>query len=110
MKYCLEFGVRGGRISSQLIIPSSALARRTAADLVHVLHDPKERPVGCLQHEWHLSKEYPRLVWASMTHYVALSLLDGVDRGPASSRYWAVPEWYHQPRMEKWAKNGERPV
>jgi hypothetical protein len=49
-------------------------------------------------------------VWISITHYVALSLLDGVDRGPASSRYWAVPEWYHQPRMEKWAKNGERPV
>ena len=32
------------------------------------------------------------------------------DRGPASARYWNVPEEYHQPRLEKWAKDGERPV
>jgi hypothetical protein len=110
MKYCLEFGTRGGRLSSQLAIPQAGLARRMAADLVHVLHDPKEKPVGCLQHEWHLTAQYPRLVWVSATHYVALSLLDGVDRGPASARYWPVPEEYHQPRLDKWTKHGEKPV
>jgi hypothetical protein len=110
MKHCLEFGVRVGRVSSLLVISKAGLARRMAADLVHVLHDPKEKPVGCLQHEWHLTQEYPRLVWVSMTHYVALSLLDGVDRGAASSRYWNVLEEYHQPRLDKWAKDGERPV
>ena len=110
MKYCLEFGARGGRLSSQLVIPQSNLARRMAADLVHVLHDPKEHPVGCLQHEWHLTQEYPRLVWVSMAHYVSLSLLDGVDRGPASAWYWPLPEEYRMPRMDKWARDGERPT
>jgi hypothetical protein len=110
MKYCLEFGMRGRYLSSQIVVPTGKLARRLASNLVHVLHPPLEGVVGCHDSDWELSAQYPRRVWISTTHYVALSLLDGVDRGPASARYWNVPEEYHIPRLEKWAKDGERPV
>ena len=107
-KYLVEFGMRGGAYSISNVLKSRRKAQTMAASLVHVLSAevgkfPKGL-TGSVPQDWIITEEFPRLVWVSSTHFVSLSLLDGVPRGPASTKYWKKPEEEHPTYMEQYAK------
>lgn len=80
MKYVLEFGCRRGAYTDNLIIPTKKLAVELASNLVRVFGGQPygiDMPLGS-----------SRFVWGSEKHFVALTTLDGVDRGPASAELW----------------------
>ena len=84
MKYIVEFGVRGGAHTENLILPTRKLASDLARKLVLAFSN---RPAAA----WHWPASCPRMYWQSPTHYVAVSKLDGVPRGPASATLWRKP-------------------
>ena len=90
MKYVIEFGVRGGAHTENLIVPTRKLAADLARKLVLTFtndpHHPAAAPIA-----WQLPPACPRQTWQSATHYVAMSKLDGVPRGPASAALWRKP-------------------
>ena len=90
MKYILEFGVRGGSHTENLIVPTRKLAQEMARKLVLVFtndpHHPAAAPIA-----WEMPASCPRQSWQSTTHYISMSKLDGVPRGPASSGLWRRP-------------------
>lgn len=86
-KYVIEFGVRGGAHVDNIILPSQALARKLAASLVMVFSDSPGSP-SSNEREWRMADNCPRLSWTSSTHFVSVSKLDGVARGPASPQLW----------------------
>lgn len=90
MKYVIEFGVRGGAHTENLILPTRKLASDLARKLVLAFsnnpHHPAAAPIA-----WHWPSSCPRMYWQSPTHYVAVSKLDGVPRGPASETLWRKP-------------------
>lgn len=89
MRYCLEFGVRGGAHTENLIVPSGKLAAQFCAKLVMVFkNDPHAD--GAKPADWY-HPTMARAVWQSDTHFVAMSKLDGVMRGPASAILWCKP-------------------
>lgn len=82
MKYVLEFGRRDGQHADNVILPNRKLAVQLAQNLERVF-------TGCPLAS--ISWEYrgaPRLVWQSPTRFIAISKLDGKDRGPASGLLW----------------------
>lgn len=90
MKYALEFGVRGGAHTENIIVPTRDLAERLARSLVMAFqNDPFAK--GACERDWLFCKGEVRLTWRSTTHFVAISKLDGVSRGPASSVLWRKP-------------------
>jgi hypothetical protein len=90
MKYILEFGVRGGAHTENLTFPTRQLAEDTARKLVMVFeNDPHANGTG--QRDWLFDKHTVRMTWQSPTHFVAVSKLDGVSRGPASAGLWRKP-------------------
>ena len=91
MKYVIEFGNRGGTYCENLVIPTAALAARLAANLVHVFTNNIGHPSATAA-SWKLAKNQPRMTWTSATHFVSLSKLDGVMRGPASAELWRADE------------------
>lgn len=85
MKYVVEFGVRGGAHTDNLVVPTKKLALALASGLVRVfLNDP------CTQEFWAAAKgrQTRRASWTSSAHFVSISPLDGVARGPASTELW----------------------
>lgn len=107
-KYIIEFGMRGGAYSTSNVLKSRRKAQTMAASLVHVLSAevgkfPKGL-TGSVPQDWIITEEFPRLVWVSSTHFVSVSLLDGVPRGPASAKYWRRMEEISEPVMERYAK------
>jgi hypothetical protein len=90
MKTVLEFGARGGAHTDNLIFPNAKLALLTAARLVMVLTNDPHSP-GALSKAWKLDRRNPRATWSNTTHFVAVSLLDGVMRGPAAAGLWRKP-------------------
>ena len=85
MKYVVEFGVRGGAHTGNLVVPTQRLAKELANNLVRVLlNDP------CTPEFWAFDKgrKVRRASWISATHFVSISPLDGVARGPASNTLW----------------------
>ena len=90
MKYVLEFGVRGGAHTENLIVPTRKLAQEMARKLVLAFtndpHHPAAAPI-----EWRAPAHCPRITWQSPTHYISMSRLDGVARGPASAALWRKP-------------------
>lgn len=88
MKYVLEFGVRGGAHTENKVIPTKALAEALARTLVRVFcNDPSATD----PREWVFRPRETRKYWFNSTHFVAVSKLDGVLRGPASSTLWRLP-------------------
>lgn len=85
MKYVVEFGVRGGAHTDNLVVPTQKLAKELAHSLVMVfLNDP------CTQEfrDFAKGRKVHRAGWTSSTHFVSISALDGVSRGPASTELW----------------------
>lgn len=113
-KYLVEFGMRGGVYSTSNVLKSRRKAQTMAASLVAWLPPfnvlsaeagkfPKGL-TGSVPQDWIITEEFPRLVWVSPNHFVSLSLLDGVPRGPASAKYWRRMEEISEPVMERYAK------
>ena len=90
MKYVLEFGVRGGAHTENLIVPTRKLAQELARKLVLVFtNDPHNLAAAPIA--WSMPPACTRETWQSSTHYISVSKLDGVMRGPASSTLWRKP-------------------
>ena len=90
MKYVLEFGVRGGAHTENQVLPTRNAAEKMARALVFVFTgDPHAN--GATARCWTFSKHGRRMTWKNATHYVALSKLDGIPRGPASAGLWRKP-------------------
>ena len=85
MKYVVEFGVRGGAHADNFVVPTQKLAKQLAQHLVMVFtNDPH-----CDQfRDYAKGREIRRASWTSSTHFVSVSPLDGVMRGPASASLW----------------------
>jgi hypothetical protein len=90
MKYVIEFGVRGGAHTENQTTNTRDQAERLARSLVAVFtNDP--HACGATARDWMFSKHDKRMTWKSQTHFVAVSKLDGVMRGPASAGLWRKP-------------------
>lgn len=98
MRYVIEFGVRGGAHTENLIMPSRKLAEELARKLVLVFTNDPHHPAAAPA-EWRAPRACPRMTWQSSTHYVSVSKLDGVMRGPASGQLWRTPTG-HEPGTE----------
>ena len=89
MKTIVEYGVRAGAYA-QIILPSIKKGQELAKDLAWVFSDCGVHLAGMMPY-WQVSKDKPRVTWQSDTHFVALSLLDGVPRGPVTSEMYKLP-------------------
>jgi hypothetical protein len=88
MKTVLEFGVRGGQLAEAIILPTQKAGAEMAANLVRVFSNNQANTMT-LNGAWSLGAgRIPRKSWQSSTHFVSLSLLDGIMRGPASAKLW----------------------
>ena len=87
MKVVLEFGVRGGQLAEAIQLPTQKLGAEMAANLVRIFTNNQSNPMGS-QEKWNVRKDLPRKSWQSSTHFVSLSILDDVARGPASAKLW----------------------
>ena len=93
MKTIVEYGVRGGTCA-ETTLPSIKQGQELAANLTWVLSNGKAPYIHCTHGGatyWRVTKSDPRAIWQSETHYVALSLLDGVPRGPAAPALSKLP-------------------
>ena len=90
MQYVVEFGVRGGAHTENLIVPTRKLAQELARKLVLVFTNDPHHPAAA-PNEWRMPPSCVRESWISPTHYVCVSKLDGVARGPASATLWRKP-------------------
>ena len=90
MKYVLEFGNRGGAHTENVILPTRQLAEQLARNLVMVFKNDSQA-AGAGARDWLFDKHARRITWESPTHFVAVSKLDGVPRGPASTKLWRKP-------------------
>lgn len=82
MKCVLEFGRKGGACVENTIIPTLKLGSRLTQDLIWVLSD------RLTFMKLKVSRKEPRQTWENSTHFVALSIMDDVPRGPASAQLW----------------------
>lgn len=90
MKAVIEVGVRGGAHTDNVILPSARIAVTLASRLVMVLTNDPMHPAAS-PGAWKINKRHPRDKWQSATHFVSISLLDGVERGPAAAALWRKP-------------------
>jgi hypothetical protein len=90
MKAFIEFGNRGG-IHSGMIKMSQQEAAKMAATLVSIFTNSHDAPM-IYQHHWSFKGvSTRRLTWQSPTHFVAVTLDDGVLEGAAASELWRMP-------------------
>lgn len=91
MSYVLEFGIRGGAHTDNVIVPTLKLAIKLAASLVHVFTNDSRNPAATADNWWIGSKAHGRRTdresWQNATHFVALSKLGRTD-GPAATKLW----------------------
>lgn len=85
MKYVVEFGVRGGAHTDNLVVPTQKLAKELAHSLVTVFLNNPYTPDF---REFAKGRKVQRVAWNNDTHFVSISPLDGVARGPASATLW----------------------
>ena len=88
MKFVLEFGIRGGFHNQGVVIPTGKLASLLASGFVYTSGGAYE--IGSVASDWNMLKGIYRKTWQSKTHFVAVSKLDGVMRGPASTNLWKL--------------------
>lgn len=84
MKVVLKFGVRAGRFSESIILPTQSLAAQMAANMVRVFSNGADKMGWKAQ--WNVRKDLPGKSWQSSSHFVSLSILDDEPRGPASAQ------------------------
>lgn len=87
MKTVLEFGVRGGQFAESIVLSSQKVGAQMAANLVRVFSNNQQHTFAD-QKQWRVAKDLPRRSWTSSSHFVALSIMDDVPRGPASAQLW----------------------
>lgn len=87
MKWALEFGNRGGAHTENQVMASGKVASKMAAALVATFENDTHASGAHVQ-SWATYKHVVRLTWQSETHFVAISRLDGVPRGPAAPGLW----------------------
>ena len=83
MNCILEFGVRGGAHTDKMIVGSASLASALATNLVRVFENNPNYKI-----DFKINSKMPRKSWQSSSHFVSISVLDGVMRGPASTHLW----------------------
>ena len=83
MKYVLEFGNKSGHHIDNIVLHSLKLGTKLASNLVCVFEN---NAFACTAQQW--VPTHSRVLWESKTHFIALSKLDGKDRGSASSLLW----------------------
>ncbi len=90
MKCVLEFGNRGGCYVEAQTLPTLKLGAKLASGLVHVFMNGRMGKDWPLTNSlcWKLSRTQPRITWTSSTHFVSLTIVDDVPRGPASATLW----------------------
>lgn len=91
MQYVVEFGVRGGAHTDTLVVPTRKLAEELARKLVLAFTNDPHHPAAAPM-SWRAPNACPRQSWQSATHYICVSKLDGVARGPASAILWRKPD------------------
>lgn len=84
MKTVLEFGIRGGWHVDNTVLPTVKLGMRMARHMVAAFTGNEH----VRETYFAVGKHDARITWQSDTHFVALSLLDGVPRGSASAKLW----------------------
>lgn len=91
MPYVLEFGVKGGAHTDNIVVPSLKLAVKMACALVHVFSNDGSHPSAKPENWWigsrQSGKRTNRESWENQTHFVALSRL-GECEGSASAHLW----------------------
>lgn len=85
MKAVLEFGVRGGAHVDSIVIPTTKLAAVLASSIASVLDI---EPEGTRETDFTVSRLRPRVSLTDNNHFVSVTALDRVLRGPASSNLW----------------------
>lgn len=85
MRACLEFGRKGGFHVDNLVLPSVVLGAKIASCLANLLSDR----ISDYSYQYFIvNRSTPRVTWENSEFFVALSRLDGVQRGPASAKLW----------------------
>lgn len=87
-KYVLEFGRRGRYHTDNIVFSTELAARQVAANFVRCVGGIYDR--GANSHDWYMTKGIYRKSWQGPEHFVAISLLDGVMRGPAATKLWRL--------------------
>lgn len=87
-KYVLEFGKRGRSHTDNIVFSTELDARQVAANFVRCVGGIYDR--GANSHDWYMTKGIYRKSWQGPEHFVAISLLDGVMRGPAATKLWRI--------------------
>lgn len=86
MAFILEFGIKGGAHTDNVIVPTSKLADKLARSLQWVLSE------GTAESKWYITTEKHRRTkrecWESSTHFVSLTRAGSGVEGPASSKLW----------------------
>lgn len=106
MKYCLEFGTRGGFHVDNVVISSYETARKLAAGMVGTLSNSSDMS-GASACEWQFPRGASRICWRTRTHFVALSKMDGKDRGAAAAYLWRKPSGGELLNDSVWIDSGE---
>jgi len=75
MRAIVEFGVRGGNHSS-FVCSSAQQAAKLACKMSYVFG--REHAIWS---DFQVKRNMPRRSWQSSTHFVSVSILDGVPRG-----------------------------
>ena len=93
MSYCVEFGLRGGAHTDNLVLPSLKLSVKLACSLVAVFTNNTDHTSANPSAWWITSKQHgkrtDREYWQNDTHFVSISKLPRTD-GPASAQLWKV--------------------
>lgn len=86
MRYIVEFGVRGGHLTENVQMPSARKAARLCSAVSNLLVPGQIIPPAL----WYIPRGAVRAYWVTRTHFIAVSVLDGVPRGPASALLWPL--------------------
>ncbi len=87
MKTIVEFGIIGGALCDNFICTSIEQGNELANKLCYIFgrelsdEKPKIEPLK-------VGGSTKRETWKNATHFVAVSLLDGSQTGPAASKLW----------------------
>ena len=85
MKIIIEFGVKGGSHTDNIILPSTKVAAQTIAAIVNAFENDS---CATLPTSWSFGRNRGRLEWESETHFAAMTKMDGRLRGAASAHLW----------------------
>ena len=85
MKFVIEFGNKKGYHKDNLVVNSAKQAEEIAKSLAMIFSNKLN---NISSRSFEITKATYRITWQSETHFVAVSRLDGIDRGSASNNLW----------------------